>query len=71
MKALISLLNALSKKSFGLLRNISLKNRGMVLSALKESLTLVFSSFSVMDFNVGLANVYFCLLIYGTLTLIY
>lgn len=56
VKAFMSLLKVFKKNSFGLLRNISLKNLGMVRRALKESLTLVFSSLSVMDFNRGLAK---------------
>jgi hypothetical protein len=53
VKAFISLAKVFSRNSFGLLRYISLKNRGMVFRALKESLTLVFFSLSVMDFGVG------------------
>ena len=51
----MSLASVLSRNSFGLLRYISLKNRGMVFNALNESLTLVLS-LSVMDFSWGLAT---------------
>src|SRR5690554_5527931 len=57
VKAFKRRLKVFAKNNKGLLRYISLKNRGMVFKALKESLTLVFSSLSVMDFNTGLANI--------------
>lgn len=55
VKAFNKRLKVFTKNRIGLLLYISLKKRGMVFMALKESLTLVFSSLSVMDFNVGLA----------------
>ncbi len=56
VNALMSRLKALMTKSFGLLRYISRKKRGMVLRALKESFTLVLSLLSVIDLKTGLAN---------------